>query len=53
MAAFEKYATRQDRRTDTMTDTDKDKNIAAHTPMMQHYLDVYYFPFVFNALNLR
>lgn len=24
-----------------------------HTPMMQHYLDVYYFPFVFNALNLR
>lgn len=24
-----------------------------HTPMMKHYLDVYYFPFVFNALNLR
>ncbi|SDI57363.1 DNA mismatch repair protein MutS [Propionivibrio dicarboxylicus] len=38
MAAFEKSANRLDRRTDTMTDNDKDKNIAAHTPMMQQYL---------------
>jgi len=29
------------------------KGFEKHTPMMHHYLDVYCFPFVFNALNLR